>query len=94
MSYTDYYTSAYQYAERFDEKNHLEMQFINSSGRVDVSASGLVAGSTPNTPDINGALRGGTLSSWIGIDQTTGERLWEYLHHSFLIIRSLVRCAM
>ena len=75
LSYTDYYTSAYQYAERFDEKNHLEMQFINSSGRVDVSTSGLVAGSTPNTPDINGALRGGTLSSWIGIDQTTGERV-------------------
>lgn len=75
LSYADYYTSAYQYAERFDEKNRLEMQFINSSGRVDVSTSGLVAGSTPNTPDISGALRGGTLSPWIGIDSTTGERV-------------------
>lgn len=75
LSYSDYYTSAYQYSERFEEKNKLELQFINSTGRIDISTSGLVAGSTPNTPDVTGALKGGSLSPWIGIDQATGERV-------------------
>lgn len=75
VSYSDYYTSAYQYSERFEEKNKLELQFINSTGRIDISTSGLVAGSTPNTPDVTGALKAGTLSSWIGIDLATGERV-------------------
>ncbi len=75
LSYSSYYTSAYRYAEAYEEKNKLELQFINSSGRIEVSTSGSKAGYQPRTDDLTGALETGEVTSWVGRDPETGERV-------------------
>jgi len=74
-SYSDYYTSARRYAEEFVDKNKLELQFLNTSGRVNVSSSGMMAGIMPETPDVSEAISTKKMSTWIGIDPATGERI-------------------
>ena len=74
-TYAEYYQSAYKYTESFEEKNTVELQFINTRGRVEVSSYGMTAGTVPGTPDIADALSTGQLSWWIGRSADTGERI-------------------
>ncbi len=74
-SYLEYYRSALRYTESFEDKDRIEIQFVNAKGRVEISSSGISAGSSPGTPDIAAALEKGETSSWRGINPDTGERL-------------------
>jgi len=74
-SYSDYYDSAYRYAESFDDSDKLQLQFIGADGRVMISTYGIAAGSSPVSPDIQEALQTGQISSWVGRSRTTGERI-------------------
>ena len=75
QSYLEYYQSAYRYTESFEDKDSIEVQFVNTKGRVEVSSYGISAGSSPNTPDIINALENGKISYWKGVSGDTGERL-------------------
>lgn len=74
-TYLEYYQSAYRYTETFEDKDTLELQFINSRGRVEVSSYGISAGTSPGTPEIETALETGEISSWSGENEATGERI-------------------
>lgn len=74
-SYLEYYESAYRYTESFEDKDSIELQFVNTKGRVEVSSYGISAGSSPGTPDIASALADGKISYWKGVSPDTGERL-------------------
>lgn len=74
-SYLEYYQSAYRYTESFEDKDSIELQFVNSKGRVEVSSYDISAGSAPGTPDISGALSTGNISYWKGINVVTGEKI-------------------
>jgi len=74
-SYLEYYQSAYRYTESFEDKDSIEIQFVNTKGRVEVSSYGISAGSSPGAPDIENALSKGEISYWKGISSDTGERL-------------------
>ncbi|MDR2605814.1 MAG: HAMP domain-containing histidine kinase [Oscillospiraceae bacterium] len=74
-TYSDYYKSAYAYTERFDERDKLEMQFINTGGRVEATTFGLTAGFSPGTPEIEAAISTKSLSIWSGDSPRTGERI-------------------
>lgn len=74
-SYAEYYQSAYTYAESFEDKDKLELQFVNLSGQVEISSFGFFAGSTPGSPDIDAALSTGEISVWSGRRASTGERI-------------------
>jgi two-component system OmpR family sensor kinase len=74
-SYLEYYQSAYRYTESFEDKDSIELQFVNTKGRVEVSSYGISAGSSPATPDIAHALEDGKISYWKGMSPDTGERL-------------------
>ena len=74
-TYAEYYDSAYMYIANFDDVNKLELQFINTSGRIELSSHSMTAGSMPGTPDIAEALSTGEISSWEGFSETTGEHL-------------------
>ena len=74
-SYLEYYQSAYRYTESFEDKDSVELQFVNTKGRVEVSSYGISAGSSPGTPDIQSALENGKISYWKGVSPDTGERL-------------------
>lgn len=74
-TYAEYYQSAYKYTEKFDERDRLELQFINTGGSVEISTHGITAGTSPGTPDITEAIRTKEISTWIGSSPTTGERI-------------------
>lgn len=74
-TFAEYYQSAYKYTEKFEDRDMLELQFINTSGRVEVSTYGITAGSSPSTPEISEAIKTKALSSWRGKNPTTGERI-------------------
>ena len=74
-SYIEYYQSAYRYTESFEDKDSIELQFVNSRGKVMVSSYGISAGSSPGTPDIQNAMESGKIDSWVGTNPDTGERI-------------------
>lgn len=74
-TYAEYYQSAYRFTDEFDERDCLELQFISTTGRIEVSTYGIAAGTKPGTDDISSALANGEISSFMGKDPTTGERI-------------------
>lgn len=74
-TYSEYYDSAYLYIESFDDAAKLDLQFIDTSGRVIISSYSMTAGQTPGTRDITDALNTGLVSSWVGENASTGERI-------------------
>ena len=74
-TYAEYYQSAYKYAESFEDKDFLELQFVNTRGRVEISSTGISAGYIPGSDDISHALSTGEISSWTGRRAATGERV-------------------
>ena len=75
IGYKEYYRSATLYAATFDDRDHIELQFLNSSGRVEVTTRGLTAGTYPSTPEVARAVESGTVQDYVGRDETTGERI-------------------
>jgi len=75
--YNTYYQMAVRSAETFEDKDWIEMQFISSSGRIQVSTSGLTAGTSPGTIDITQAQESGEMSPrhYQGRDPETGEQI-------------------
>ncbi len=74
-TYGQYYQSAYRYTQSFEDKDFLELQFINPGGVVEVSSYGISAGTQPGTPDIKTALEDRRLDAWNGKRNGTGERI-------------------
>ena len=79
--YSSYYQKAVQTAETFEDKDRIELQFISSSSRrIQVSTSGLTAGMTPDTGDIDGAITRNEMTPFRGRDPQTGERILAVSH--------------
>ena len=74
-SYDEYFHSATLYANSFEDSDKIELQFIDRSGRVEVSTRSLMVGSAPGTKDIIDALSSGKVESFQGVDPTTGEKI-------------------
>lgn len=74
-TYSQYYQSAYRYTESFEDKNVLELQFVNTQGVVEVSSYGISAGTVPNTRDVRTALEEHRIGYWHGRRSGTGERI-------------------
>ncbi|MCL1820751.1 MAG: HAMP domain-containing histidine kinase [Oscillospiraceae bacterium] len=73
--YDNYYNSATRFVRDFEDNDKLEVQFISTSGRVEVSTASQTVGYSPQTADIQDAIRSNRVSSWIGIDPLTGEHI-------------------
>lgn len=71
----EYYQRAYSYTESFDERDRLELQFVDMSGKIEISTYGLTAGTSPGTPDIENAVNAGKISTWRGNNPETGEHI-------------------
>ena len=72
-SYSAYYRTATLYTATFEDSDKIELQFLNSSGRIVVSSRGLTAGSAPETPEIAHALDSGETAIFSGRDPVTNE---------------------
>ncbi len=73
--FNSYYQKAVQSAESFEDKNRIELQFIGASGRIQVSTSGLTAGTSPGTDDILRALQENEMTPYHGRDLETGAEI-------------------
>lgn len=74
-SKTDYYQSVYKYTESFEDRNILELQFVDINGTIESSTYGITAGTSPNTPEIQQAVETLEISSWRGNNPETGEAI-------------------
>ncbi|MDD3346807.1 MAG: ATP-binding protein [Oscillibacter sp.] len=79
--YTNYYQKAMQSTSDFEDKDHVEMQFISSSGRIQISStSNLLAGTAPGTDDITQAIAKNQTAVYRGRDAETGENILAVSH--------------
>lgn len=72
--YDEYYALAYSYTQNFSDKDKIELQFIDTSGKVEVSSYNFTAGISPGTSDIVAALTG-DLGMYVGNDGHTNEKI-------------------
>lgn len=75
QSYNQYYQSCITYAQTFEDKDTLELQFINADGRIVASSYGSWAGESPVTSDITDAINNRAIKVHKGKDPLTGERI-------------------
>ena len=78
--YVGFYPRAVQAADSFEDKDRIELQFIGSSGRIQVSTSGLTAGTSPGTGDIAQAIETAEMAPFRGRDPETGENIMAVSH--------------
>ena len=75
QNYNEFYQSCIVYAQTFEDKDTLELQFINRWGNIVASSFGPWAGESPNTRDIQDAVRHRGTEPFVGKDPATGERI-------------------
>ena len=75
LSYKDYYQSCINYAKSFAYKDKLELQFIDTQGRLVATSYGGWIGETPATSDIRAAIDNRITEKYIGNDPATGEHI-------------------
>lgn len=75
QSYKEYYQSCIKFAQTFEEKDRLELQFISTSGNIVASSYGEFAGRAPSTPEIQQAIETQQPRTFKGKNPATGERI-------------------
>lgn len=75
QNYNEYYQSCITYAQTFEHKGTIELQFINKQGNLVVSSYGPWAGQSPNTREIQEAVETRATRTYVGKDPATGERI-------------------
>ena len=75
QSYNEYYQSCITYAQTYDDRNSLELQFINAQGQIVASSYGQWTGRSPETSDISDAIATRGIAPYFGTDPSTGERI-------------------
>ncbi len=56
QNYNEYYQSCITYAQTFEDKGKIELQFINAQGKLVASSYGQWAGESPSTSEIQEAI--------------------------------------
>ena len=75
QSYNEYYQSCITYAQTFEDRDHLELQFINARGQIVASSYGRWTGQSPTTSEIQKAITTRSIQPFVGKDPETGERI-------------------
>ena len=75
QAYNEYYQSCITYAQTFEDKDTIELQFINKQGDLVASSYGEWAGKAPSTPEIRKAVESRYPEPYVGKDPHTGERI-------------------
>ena len=75
QNYNEYYQSCMTYAKTFDDKDTIELQFINNQGKLVASSYGEWAGQSPTTSEIAEAMTTRDIRHYVGRDPATGERI-------------------
>lgn len=73
LDYNQFYQSCISYAQNFEDKNTIELQFVDANGYIVASSYGRWAGRSPTTPEIANAMNSRGAESYIGSDPSTNE---------------------
>jgi len=74
-NYGEFNTRMAQYIENFADLHIIEAQHITRDGRIGSTSSGLYIEHRPQTSDVVNVLNDGGISSFLGVDSFTGERV-------------------
>lgn len=69
FSDSDYLLAAQSFVEGFEDKDKMELQFINSKGHIIVSSSGFEPPSDVSMPDYKSACSSGEAGTWNGVNE-------------------------
>ena len=75
QSYSEYYRSCAKFAESFESKDMLELQFVNTNYRVVASSYTRMSAKAMATSDVTQAIETKEISSYTGVNPATGERI-------------------
>ena len=75
VDYNAYYKSCVKYAQTYEDRNSIELQFINAQGQLVASSYGPWAGDSPRTNEIREAMETRTQRAYVGRDDNTGEHI-------------------
>lgn len=75
QNYNKYYQSCITYARTFEEKDKIELQFINMNGNIVASSYDDLTTDSPTTPEIREAITTRDIRPYVGPDPLTGERI-------------------
>ena len=75
QDYNEYYQSCITYAQTFEDRDMLELQFINANGRIVASSYGQWMTKSPSTSEIQKAVSTRSIRSFVGRDPDTSERI-------------------
>ena len=75
QNYNEFYQSCITYAKTFEDKDNMELQFINNQGKLVASSYGEWAGQSPTTSEIVEAMSTRDIRPFVGKDPVTGERI-------------------
>ena len=75
QNYNEYYQSCITYAQTFEDKGKIELQFISKDGDLVASSYGPWAGQSPNTSEIQDAVNFRDIVPYVGRDPNTNERI-------------------
>ncbi len=75
QSYNEYYRSCAKFAETFDSKDVMELQFVDTNHRIVASSYTQLASSVGVTSDITEAIETKKISAFTGENPATGERI-------------------
>ena len=76
-NYTElnYWATARQFINQFEEKNSIEVQILNSSGRILMSSAMSISGASVNSSDVRTAIAEKRLDTSIGPDAETDDHV-------------------
>ena len=75
QNYNQFYRSCITYANTFEDKDHLELQFINADGTLVASSYGAWTEQSPATPEVREAMTVRATRPFVGNDPITGEHI-------------------
>ena len=75
QDYNELYQSCITYAQTFELRNHIELQFIEVTGQIVASSYGQWVAESPVTPEIREAITLRGPIPYVGRDPATGERI-------------------
>ncbi len=75
QNYNEYYQACVDYVKGFENKNTIELQFINANRQIVASSYGSWPGESPTTSEIQEAIESHTMQVYDDRDPMTGERI-------------------
>lgn len=75
QNYQDFYQSCINYAKTFEDKNRIELQFIDADGQIVASSYSGWTGKSPTTSEIAKAMQTRQIEPYVGKDPDTGEKI-------------------